>query len=54
MDGLIERMDDESGKYHDILAYRRELTDKELSDYELDYIGKEINHGTLHQSHYMR
>ena len=54
MDGLIERLDDESGKYHDILAYHRELTDKELSDYELDYIGKENNHGTMHQSHYMR
>lgn len=38
MDGLLERQDDPSGRYYDILVYDRKLTDKELSDYELDYI----------------
>ena len=38
MDGLIERQDDTSGFYHDILVYDRELTQKEREDYELDRI----------------
>lgn len=38
MDGLIERLDDKSGMYHDILVYDRLLSDKEMSDYELDWI----------------
>ena len=38
MDGLIERQDDTSGIYHDILVYDRELTQKEREDYELDRI----------------
>lgn len=38
MDGLVERRDDVSGMYHDILVYDRELTDREVSDYELDRI----------------
>ena len=36
MNGLIRREDDPSGKYHDILVYDRELTEKELKDYEFD------------------
>ena len=36
MDGLIERVDDPNHKYHDILIYERELTEKEINDYELD------------------
>ena len=36
MQGLIERQDDPTGKYHDLLVYERKLTDKELADYELD------------------
>lgn len=40
MDGLIERLDDESGKYHDILAYDRSLTENEKTAYELDFIGE--------------
>ena len=40
MIGLVERQDDVTGKYHDILIYDRELTDKELNDYELDFIGQ--------------
>ena len=39
--GVIERQDDPGGRYHDILIYSRELTAKELADYELDYLGKE-------------
>ena len=40
-DGLVERQDDETGKYYDILVYSRELSSKELENYELDYIEKE-------------
>lgn len=38
MEGLIERQDDATGKYYDILIYNRQLTEKELQDYELDHI----------------
>ncbi len=38
-DGLLGREDDNSGKYHDVILYSRKLTDKELNDYELDYLG---------------
>lgn len=37
MRGLLERQDDTTGRYHDLLVYDRELTDKELEDYELDF-----------------
>lgn len=40
MDEFVERVDDDNGKYHDILMYDRTLTDKEIADYELDYIGQ--------------
>lgn len=36
MNGFIERLDDTTGKYYDVLVYGRELTDKELADYELE------------------
>lgn len=36
MRGLVERVDDPTGKYYDILIYGRKLTDQELADYELD------------------
>lgn len=39
-EGLHYIMDDPSGRYYDILVYDRKLTDKELSDYELDYLGE--------------
>lgn len=39
MNGFIRRENDPSGRYHDLLVYDRELTEKELNDYELDYIG---------------
>ena len=40
MDGFEMRTDDPDGKYHDILIYKRKLTDNETSDYELDYLGE--------------
>lgn len=46
--GFIERIDDPSGRYYDILAYDRQLTQRELEDYELDFINEERSmwHGT--------
>lgn len=38
-DGFVERRD--STKYHDEIVYNRRLTDRELADYELNFIGKE-------------
>lgn len=37
-DGFIERQDDPTGKYYDILIYNRELTADELNSYELNRI----------------
>lgn len=37
--GVIERLDDPSGKYYDILVYDHRLTDAETRDYELDMVG---------------
>lgn len=37
--GFIERRDDYTGKYYDILYYDRCLTQKEVDDYELDFLG---------------
>lgn len=39
-DGLVERQDDVTGKYYDILVYNRELTEDELKNFELDFIGR--------------
>lgn len=39
--GVVERMDDTIGKYWDVIAYSRKLTDSELTAYVLDYIGEE-------------
>lgn len=41
------RLDDTTGRYHDILAYTRKLTDNELYDYELDYLGTELYNSTI-------
>ena len=35
-EGFVHREDDPSGRYYDILVYNRELTDKEIRNYELD------------------
>lgn len=39
--GFHHRMDDLTGRYHDVLVYTRELTEQELKAYELDFIRKE-------------
>ena len=36
--GFHHRMDDPTGRYHDVLVYTRELTEQELKAYELDFI----------------
>lgn len=36
MRGLIERQDDSTGRYWDILVYDRQLTPEEVRSYELD------------------
>ena len=36
--GFLWREDDDSGKYWDILVYNRELTEKEMFSYDLDFI----------------
>lgn len=41
MEGLIERQDDWTGKYWDVLVYDRELTAQECSNYDLDFIAME-------------
>lgn len=38
-EGFMERRDDPTGRYYDILVYDRMLTEKELANYELDYLG---------------
>jgi len=40
MNGLVNREDDPTGKYHDVLVYDRQLTEQELREYELDYLGE--------------
>lgn len=42
MEGFVERIDDVSDRYYDILLYKRKLTKKELADYELDYLGETL------------
>ncbi len=39
-EGFYDRQDDISGKYYDILVYSRKLTDEEVRDYELDFLGE--------------
>lgn len=41
MKNFVERIDNTSGKYHDILIYSEKLSDKDTKDYELDFLGKE-------------
>ena len=40
MDGFIRRENGIKEKYFDILVYNRKLSDKEICDYQLDYIDK--------------
>jgi hypothetical protein len=37
-EGYIDRRDDDTGKYRDILIYNRELTEDEIQAYNLDFI----------------
>lgn len=37
-EGLVECSDERIGRYHDVLLYSRKLSEKELNDYELDFI----------------
>lgn len=39
MNGFVERQDDTTGRYHDILVYNRQLTGGEVRGYELDFLG---------------
>lgn len=39
MNGLVRREDSAGKKYYDVLVYDRELTEKEVRDYELDALG---------------
>lgn len=41
MKGLVQRIDDPTGRYFDILEYRRELTDAEIRNYELEKVNPE-------------
>ena len=36
MDGFIERQDDTTGRFYDLLVYGRKLTDEEIENYELE------------------
>lgn len=40
MEGLILRCLDRNDGYHDCLLYDRKLTEKELREYKMDYIGE--------------
>ena len=42
MEGLLSREDDTTGKYYDLIVYDRKLTERELSEYELDYVRMEV------------
>lgn len=39
--GVLMTQDDETGRYHDIIVYKRALTESEVYDYELDFIKSE-------------
>lgn len=40
MAGFVKVEDDNSGKYWDIIVYDRKLADREVYQYELDYLGQ--------------
>ena len=40
-DGFLDREDDPLDEYHDIIIYSRKLSEKEVSEFDLDYIRKE-------------
>ena len=40
MKGLLFATEDTDGKYHDILSYAKRLSDEDVRNYELDYLGE--------------
>lgn len=40
-EGFVERRDDPTNSFWDLLVYDRELSNKEVDDYDLKYIGVE-------------
>lgn len=36
MNGFVERQDDTTGRFYDLLVYDRKLTDEEIENYELE------------------
>lgn len=40
-EGFVERRDDSSNLFWDIIVYNRELSNKEVDDYDLKFIGVE-------------
>lgn len=38
LNGLVNRQEDVTGKYYDLLIYDRELTQEEERDYELEFL----------------
>ena len=40
MKGLVLASEDKSGEYYDILSYARKLSDEDVANYELDYLGE--------------
>ncbi len=40
--GVASREDDPSGRYYDIINYSRKLSDEEVREYELDYLGVRV------------
>ena len=40
-EGFIERRDDPSNLFWDIIVYNRKLTNKEVYDFDLQFIGEE-------------
>lgn len=38
MEGLVDRWDDPTGRYHDLILYDRKLSDREQKSYELDFL----------------
>lgn len=39
--GVVDVYNDPSGRYWCIIVYARKLTEQEVRDYELDYLGEE-------------
>ena len=39
MDGFVERLDDTTGKYYDVLVYNRYLRAEEERNYQFDFLG---------------